>query len=153
MNLTVNVVSTDFSTESPLVVDAGGISINGNVNGAGASALAQAVTNGESADITITQAGYHPYTMKPTKTPKTAKEKEEQHRFFFWYKKENKDWIRNTLNKLGRTDLLNVLLPDTNSWKKNKRAEETKNTFDDAVPFNQRKKKVSRAPKQKKTRR
>ena len=63
MNLTVNVVSTDFSTESPLVVDAGGISINGNVNGAGASTLVQAVTNGESADITITQAGYHPYTM------------------------------------------------------------------------------------------
>tara|TARA_R110000764_G_scaffold119210_8_gene206819 strand:+ start:241 stop:1860 length:1620 start_codon:yes stop_codon:yes gene_type:complete len=63
MNLTVSVVSTDFSTESPLVVDAGGISINGNVNGAGASTLVQAVTDGESADIIITQTGYYPYTM------------------------------------------------------------------------------------------
>ncbi|QXP74825.1 YgiQ family radical SAM protein [Tenacibaculum sp. HL-MS23] len=97
----------------------------------------------------IYYSGFHPYTLKPTKTPKTAKEKEDQHKFFFWYKKENKDWIRNTLNKVGRQDLLKVLLPENNSWKKNKSAKETKNTFDDAVPFNQRKSKNYRAPKAK----
>ncbi|WBX73236.1 YgiQ family radical SAM protein [Tenacibaculum pacificus] len=95
----------------------------------------------------IYYSGYHPYTLKPTKTPKTAKEKEDQHKFFFWYKKENKDWIRNTLNKVGRQDLLKVLLPENNSWRKNKGAKETKNTFDDAVPFNQRKSKNYRSPK------
>ena len=96
----------------------------------------------------IYYSGYHPYTLKEVKTPRTAKEKEDQHKFFFWYKKENKDWIRNTLNKVGRQDLLNVLLPKNNSWKKNKTAHATaQHTFDDAIPFNKRKKKVSRAPR------
>ncbi|SOS47451.1 conserved hypothetical protein [Tenacibaculum dicentrarchi] len=95
----------------------------------------------------IYYSGYHPYTLKPTKTPKTAKEKEDQHKFFFWYKKENKDWIRNTLNKVGRTDLLKKLLPENNSWKKNTGAKDAKNTFDDAVPFNKRKSKNYRSPK------
>ncbi|WP_242037299.1 YgiQ family radical SAM protein [Tenacibaculum finnmarkense] len=95
----------------------------------------------------IYYSGFHPYTLKPTKTPKTAKEKEDQHKFFFWYKKENKDWIRNTLNKVGRTDLLKKLLPENNSWKKNTGAKDAKNTFDDAVPFNKRKSKNYRSPK------
>ena len=37
----------------------------------------------------IYYSGYHPYTLEKMKTPKTKKEKDEQHRFFFWYKKEN----------------------------------------------------------------
>jgi len=81
----------------------------------------------------IYYSGYHPYTLQPTRTPKTNKEKDEQHRFFFWYKKENKDWIRKTLNKVGRTDLLNVLLPENKSWRTNK-PKEVKNTFNDAIP-------------------
>tara|TARA_B100000900_G_C20600546_1_gene725346 strand:- start:284 stop:2221 length:1938 start_codon:yes stop_codon:yes gene_type:complete len=83
----------------------------------------------------IYYSGYHPYTLKLVKTPKTKKEKEQQHRFFFWYKKENKDWIRNTLNSLGRKDLLEVLLPKGKNsyWKANKSAV-VKNTFDDAIP-------------------
>jgi len=88
----------------------------------------------------IYYSGYHPYTLKPTKTPKSKHEKEEQHRFFFWYKRENQAWIKKTLTKVGREDLLQKLLPTTNSWKKNK-AEKVKNTFDDAIPFNSRKKK------------
>ncbi len=96
----------------------------------------------------IYYSGYHPYTLKEVPTPRTKKEKEDQHKFFFWYKKENKDWIRNTLQKVGRTDLLQVLLPENNSWKKNKTAHKTaQHTFDDAIPFNKRKKKVSRAPR------
>ena len=89
----------------------------------------------------IYYSGYHPYTLQEIKTPKTAKEKDEQHRFFFWYKHENKAWIKNTLNKLGRQDLLKVLLPENDKWRKNKPGK-TKHTFNDAVPFNQRKNKA-----------
>jgi len=89
----------------------------------------------------IYYSGYHPYTLKEVITPRTKKEKEDQHKFFFWYKKENKDWIKNTLTKVGRSDLLQVLLPENNSWKKNKTAHKTaQHTFDDAIPFNKRKK-------------
>ena len=98
----------------------------------------------------IYYSGYHPYTLKEVPTPRTKKEKEDQHKFFFWYKKENKDWIRNTLQKVGRNDLLQVLLPENNSWKKNKTAHKTaQHTFDDAIPFNRRKK-VKRAAGKKK---
>ena len=90
----------------------------------------------------IYYSGYHPYTLKQVNTPKTRKEKDEQHRFFFWYKDENKAWIKKTLNKLGRQDLLDVLLPKKDEkWRKNKPGK-PKHTFNDAVPFNQRKKKV-----------
>ena len=90
----------------------------------------------------IYYSGYHPYTLKKVNTPITKKEKDEQHRFFFWYKDENKAWIKKTLNKLGREDLLSVLLPEkTEKWRKNKPKGDAKNTFNDAVPvpFNQRK--------------
>ena len=56
----------------------------------------------------IYYSGYHPYTLKKTYTPKSKQEKDEQHRFFFWYKKENQAWIRNTLHKLNRNDLLEI---------------------------------------------
>ncbi len=59
----------------------------------------------------IYYSGYHPYTLKKMKTPKTKKEKEDQHRFFFWYKPENQKWIRNSLKKVGRFDLIDRLLP------------------------------------------
>jgi radical SAM superfamily enzyme YgiQ (UPF0313 family) len=88
----------------------------------------------------IYYSGYHPYTLKPMKTPRTKTEREEQHRFFFWYKKENQQWIRNTLTKVGRTDLLQKLLPDANNWRKNK-GNKAKDTFDETVPFSSRKKK------------
>lgn len=59
----------------------------------------------------IYYSGYHPYTLKKMNTPKTKQEKEDQHRFFFWYKPENQKWIRNTLKKVGRLDLVERLLP------------------------------------------
>ncbi len=91
----------------------------------------------------IYYSGYHPYTLKKVNTPITRKEKDEQHRFFFWYKDENKAWIKNTLNKLGRQDLLKVLLPEkTEKWRKNTPSGDAKHTFDDAIPFNQRKNKA-----------
>lgn len=59
----------------------------------------------------IYYSGYHPYTLKPVRTPKSANEKKNQNRFFFWYKKENQGWIKDTLIKAGRKDLLIKLLP------------------------------------------
>ena len=88
----------------------------------------------------IYYSGFHPYSLKPTGTPKSKQEKDDHHRFFFWYKKENQQWIRNTLTKVGRNDLLQKLIPSTDSWRKNK-AEKTKDTFNDTVTFTSRKKK------------
>ncbi len=85
----------------------------------------------------IYYSGYHPYTLKPTNTPKTKKEKEDQHRFFFWYKKENQHWIKNTLSKFNRADLIKKLLPD-NSWQRT-RKRKPKNTYDDTVEVTSRK--------------
>ena len=52
----------------------------------------------------IYYSGVHPYTLKPTFVPKTAQEKKDQHRFFFWYKPENKDWVKNKLLKTGNKE-------------------------------------------------
>lgn len=60
----------------------------------------------------IYYTGVHPYTLKPIKTVKTREEKLNQNRFFFWYKKENKDWIRKQLTKAKRPDLIDKLLGD-----------------------------------------
>jgi uncharacterized radical SAM protein YgiQ len=58
----------------------------------------------------IYYSGYHPYTLKPIYTPRAKKEKLEQNRFFFWYKKEYRGWIRGTLKKINRPDLVSKLL-------------------------------------------
>jgi hypothetical protein len=55
-------------------------------------------------------SGYHPYTLKQYYTPKSKTEKINQHRFFFWYKRENRNWIRKRLNDAKRPDLLKKLL-------------------------------------------
>ena len=63
----------------------------------------------------IYYAGVHPYTLKPVETVKTKKEKQDQNKFFFWYKKENRSFIKNKLNKAQRPDLLEKLIgPDIN---------------------------------------
>jgi radical SAM superfamily enzyme YgiQ (UPF0313 family) len=54
--------------------------------------------------------GYHPYTLEPVFTAKSPKEKKNQHRFFFWYKKENHHWIKESLKKIDRLDLAEKLL-------------------------------------------
>ena len=96
----------------------------------------------------IYYSGYHPYTLEKMKTPKTKKEKDEQHRFFFWYKKENQDWIRKTLSKAGRNDLIERLLP-TKRFSKDPKNFRVKNTYDDAVtiPKGKRKGKTKNAQK------
>ena len=58
----------------------------------------------------IYYSGYHPYTLQPMETAKTKEEKQDQHKFFFWHKKENHKWIRQKLNEAGRPELANQLL-------------------------------------------
>ncbi len=62
-------------------------------------------------------SGYHPYTLKPVKTVKDRKAKLDQWKFFFWYKPENRRWIKDKLTALGRMDLLEVLLESRYSKK------------------------------------
>jgi len=50
-------------------------------------------------------SGYHPYTMKKVFTALSMDDKTKQRTFFFWYKPENKSFIRNYLSKLNLSDL------------------------------------------------
>jgi hypothetical protein len=50
--------------------------------------------------------------LKPINTVKTKEEKLNQNRFFFWYKRENRDWIKSRLQKANRPDLAEKLLGD-----------------------------------------
>ncbi len=58
----------------------------------------------------IYYSGYDPYTLKPVYTAKTRSQKLDQLKFFFWYKKENRHWIRKTLLRLNKEDLVKKLL-------------------------------------------
>ena len=58
----------------------------------------------------IYYTGVHPYTLQPVKTAKTREEKQNQNRYFFWYKPEFKGWIKDRLQKLNRPDLADRLL-------------------------------------------
>jgi uncharacterized radical SAM protein YgiQ len=69
----------------------------------------------------IYYSGVHPYTLQPIKTAKTREEKQNQNKYFFWYKPEYKDWIRNRLTFLKRPDLAQRLLgfrSNKNTWEK-----------------------------------
>jgi len=58
----------------------------------------------------IYYSGYHPYSLKKVYSAKSRREKLEQNRFFFWYKKENRIWITKKLEKINKTKLLDTLL-------------------------------------------
>jgi len=58
----------------------------------------------------IFYTGFHPYTMEEVFTAKTKKEKLSQRKFFFWYKREYKQQIREELLRLNRKDLLAKIL-------------------------------------------
>ncbi len=62
----------------------------------------------------IYYTGLHPYTLRPVFTAKTKKDKQNQHKFFFWHKKENRRQIRESLEKMERPDLVEKLLGDAN---------------------------------------
>ena len=54
----------------------------------------------------IYYSGYHPYTMEKIWTAKTKQEKLNQQQFFFWYKREYKSQIMNSLRRMKREDLI-----------------------------------------------
>lgn len=81
----------------------------------------------------IYYSGVHPYTLKPYKTVKKKEEKLNQRRFFFWYKRENHQFIRQSLKKADRMDLAEKLIgkkPESNKpkpkWLEERRRKEKK---------------------------
>jgi len=58
----------------------------------------------------IYYSGVHPYTLKKVFTPKNKNEKLNQRKFFFWYKKENQNWIRKALKDIGKQEWIEELL-------------------------------------------
>lgn len=58
----------------------------------------------------IYYSGVHPYTLRPVYTAKTREQKQNQHRFFFWHKREEQGWIKARLQKLGRNEIAEKLL-------------------------------------------
>ena len=66
----------------------------------------------------IYYTGLHPYTLKPVYTAKSKKEKKNQHLFFFWYKRENHNVIRDKLTAMGREDLIEKLINDKKKHQK-----------------------------------
>ena len=53
--------------------------------------------------------GYHPYTLEPVFSARTARDKLSQRQFFFWYKPEERRNIINELRRMGRSDLIDKL--------------------------------------------
>lgn len=58
----------------------------------------------------IYYSGIHPYTGEQVFTARSKQEKEDQRKFFFWYKPENRQWIRQSLAKMGDGGLADRLL-------------------------------------------
>ncbi|GHT07865.1 UPF0313 protein [Bacteroidia bacterium] len=57
----------------------------------------------------IYYTGLHPYTLQPIFTAKTKEEKLNQRKYFFWYDKEYRQSIIQSLNRLKRPDLIRKL--------------------------------------------
>ena len=57
----------------------------------------------------IYYSGFHPYTLKPVQTAISQDDKTKQRNFFFWYKPENKTFIRNYLSKAKMFDTMKDL--------------------------------------------
>ncbi len=58
----------------------------------------------------IYYSGLHPYTLKPIFTQKDPVQKKNQNKFFFWYKRENHQWIKDTLNRARHPEMIGMLL-------------------------------------------
>ena len=68
----------------------------------------------------IYYTGHHPYTLEKVYTARTKEEKQNQRKFFFWYKPECAQDIRKSLIRMNRQDLMNELFKRENkSFKPN----------------------------------
>jgi len=102
----------------------------------------------------IYYSGYHPYTLKEMDTPKTKKEKKQQHKFFFWYKRENHRWIKNVLTKAGRKELIDKLLSEAAGKQKGKHKKHKGRNSSKQKQYHKRKKRFrNKRKKHKKKRR
>jgi hypothetical protein len=54
--------------------------------------------------------GVHPYDGRPVEVARTPDEKQIQRSFFFWYKPEMRNSLRQTLHRLGLKDIAGRLL-------------------------------------------
>jgi radical SAM superfamily enzyme YgiQ (UPF0313 family) len=57
----------------------------------------------------IYYSGYHPYTMEKVFTARNQKDKREQRKFFFWYKREYRKSIIQELKAKGKEDMIKQL--------------------------------------------
>lgn len=57
----------------------------------------------------IYYTGYHPYTLEKVYTAKTKEQKLAQRQFFFWYDRNYRQQITNSLKRMKREDLLKKL--------------------------------------------
>jgi len=58
----------------------------------------------------IYYSGYHPYRLEEVDTVKDPRLKKDQNTFFFWYKRENHEWIKKTLIKAKKPEMIKALL-------------------------------------------
>lgn len=58
----------------------------------------------------IYYSGVHPYTLQPIETVKDPQAKVNQRRFFFWYKRENHAYIRESMRKAAHPELAEQLI-------------------------------------------
>ena len=57
-------------------------------------------------------SGYHPYTLEKIYTARNKNDKENQRKFFFWYKREYRNSIMQDLKSKGREDLIKKLFKE-----------------------------------------
>lgn len=69
----------------------------------------------------IYYSGIHPYTGEKVYTAKSEHDKLAQRSFFFWYKPEARAEIINSLRKLHRPDLIEILYPHNHGYNQNLR--------------------------------
>lgn len=63
----------------------------------------------------IFYTGIDPYTMQPVFTAHTDRDKQAQRQFFFWYDPAQRQQIIAELRRMGRSDLIPILLSKTNN--------------------------------------
>lgn len=66
----------------------------------------------------IYYTGIHPFTEEVIYTARSKEDKLSQRQFFFWYKAENRNSIRQALHRIGEPELANRLLNFTKASKK-----------------------------------
>ena len=73
--------------------------------------------------------GYDPYTLEPVFSAKTPQDKNEQRRFFFWYKPEERAGIERELKKIGHPELIKELYAAGEKYTQPKSAKTHKKSF------------------------